>query len=160
MNSTYNPPLVLMSLLVAMLASFAALDLTARLASPAHDVRRSRWLFGGALSMGVGIWSMHFIGMLAFELPIRVGYSFGITLASLLVSVAASYLALRVVSVSLLSRRRLIIGGILSVLFGIGVLLVPGAGALALVWVIAAYAIVEGILFVALAFRLKKHVHA
>jgi diguanylate cyclase len=107
-----------MSLLVAMLASFAALDLAARLASPAHDVRRSRWLFGGALSMGVGIWSMHFIGMLAFELPIRVGYSFGITLLSLLVSVAASYLALRIVSVSLLSRRRLIIGGIL---MGLGI---------------------------------------
>jgi uncharacterized membrane protein HdeD (DUF308 family) len=46
------------------------------------------------------------------------------------------------------------------VLFGIGVLLVPGAGALALVWVIAIYAIVEGIIFIALSFRLKSHVHA
>jgi uncharacterized membrane protein HdeD (DUF308 family) len=54
----------------------------------------------------------------------------------------------------------LVAGGVLSVLVGIGVLLVPGAGALALVWVIATFAIVEGILFVALAFRLKNHVHA
>ena len=54
----------------------------------------------------------------------------------------------------------LILGGIISVLFGVGVLAAPGAGALALIWVIGIYAIVEGVLFVALAFRLKKHAHA
>jgi uncharacterized membrane protein HdeD (DUF308 family) len=54
----------------------------------------------------------------------------------------------------------LILGGIISVLFGIGVMLAPGAGALALVWVIGTYAIIIGVLFVALAFRLKKHVHS
>jgi diguanylate cyclase len=112
MNSTYNPPLVMMSLLVAVLASFAALDLVARLASPVHDTRRSRWLLGGALSMGVGIWAMHFIGMLAFELPIRLGYNVWITMVSLLVSIAVSNFALRIVSVSQLSNRRLIIGGV------------------------------------------------
>ncbi len=51
----------------------------------------------------------------------------------------------------------LILGGIISVLFGIGVMLAPGAGALALVWVIGAYALIIGVLLVALAFRLKKH---
>jgi uncharacterized membrane protein HdeD (DUF308 family) len=54
----------------------------------------------------------------------------------------------------------LILGGIISVLFGIGVMLAPGAGAVALIWVIGAYAIVIGMLFVALALRLKKHVHS
>jgi uncharacterized membrane protein HdeD (DUF308 family) len=54
----------------------------------------------------------------------------------------------------------LILGGIISVLFGIGVMLAPGAGAVALIWVIGAYAIVIGVLFVALALRLKKHVHS
>jgi uncharacterized membrane protein HdeD (DUF308 family) len=54
----------------------------------------------------------------------------------------------------------LILGGAISVLFGIGILMAPGAGALALLWVIGFYAIVEGIVFVALAFRLKKHVRA
>jgi uncharacterized membrane protein HdeD (DUF308 family) len=54
----------------------------------------------------------------------------------------------------------LILSGVISVLFGIGVLLVPGAGALAIVWVIGLYAIVAGVLYIALAFRLKKHVHA
>ena len=54
----------------------------------------------------------------------------------------------------------LILTGVISVLFGIGVMLAPGAGALALVWVIAAYSVVTGALLVALAFRLKKHSHA
>ena len=53
----------------------------------------------------------------------------------------------------------LILGGVISVLFGIGVMLAPGAGALALVWVIGTYAVIIGALFVALAFRLKKHAH-
>ena len=54
----------------------------------------------------------------------------------------------------------LILGGIISVLFGVGVMLAPGAGALALVWVIGAYSVVLGVIFVALAFRLKKHSHS
>ena len=54
----------------------------------------------------------------------------------------------------------LILGGVISVLFGIGVMLAPGAGALALVWVIGAYALIIGGLLVALAFRLKKHAHS
>ncbi|HET7083124.1 MAG TPA: HdeD family acid-resistance protein [Rhizomicrobium sp.] len=54
----------------------------------------------------------------------------------------------------------LILGGIISVLFGIGVMVAPGAGALALIWVIGTYAIIIGVLLVALAFRLKKHVHS
>ena len=51
----------------------------------------------------------------------------------------------------------LILGGIVSVLFGIGVMMAPGAGALALIWVIGIYAVFMGVMFVALAFRLKKY---
>jgi uncharacterized membrane protein HdeD (DUF308 family) len=54
----------------------------------------------------------------------------------------------------------LILGGIVSVLFGVGVMMAPGAGALALLWVIGIYALVLGVIFVALAFRLKKHAHS
>ena len=53
----------------------------------------------------------------------------------------------------------LILGGVISVLFGIGIVLAPGAGALALVWVIGTYAVISGVIFVALAFRLKKRLH-
>jgi uncharacterized membrane protein HdeD (DUF308 family) len=54
----------------------------------------------------------------------------------------------------------LILGGIISVLFGIAMMVAPGAGALALIWVIGIYAIIIGVLLVALSFRLKKHVHS
>jgi len=54
----------------------------------------------------------------------------------------------------------LILGGLLSVVFGVLVLLAPGAGALGLIWAIASYSIVFGILFVALALRLRKHIQA
>jgi len=50
--------------------------------------------------------------------------------------------------------------GVISVLFGIGMMLAPGAGALALVWVIGTYAVIMGVVFVALALRLKKHIHS
>jgi len=53
----------------------------------------------------------------------------------------------------------LILSGVVSVLFGLIVLIAPGAGALGLIWVIAAYSIVFGITFIALAFRLRKHSH-
>jgi uncharacterized membrane protein HdeD (DUF308 family) len=54
----------------------------------------------------------------------------------------------------------LIFGGLLSVLFGVVVLIAPGAGAIGLVWAIAAYSIVFGITFVALALRLRSHRHS
>jgi len=54
----------------------------------------------------------------------------------------------------------LILGGVISVLFGVGMMLAPGAGALALVWVIGTYAVIIGVVFVALALRLKKHIHS
>ncbi len=76
------------------------------------------WLAGGAATMGLGIWSMHFIGMLAFDLPIPVGYDLGITLYSLAVSIGASAYALWLVSRSSLPWRRLLAG---AVLMGLGI---------------------------------------
>lgn len=51
------------------------------------------WLIGGAFAMGFGIWSMHFVGMLAFSLPIPLGYDLGLTLLSLLLAVGSSAFA-------------------------------------------------------------------
>src|SRR4051794_10346248 len=67
--SNYNPLLVLASLIVAILASYTALDMAGRITT-AQGRSTKWWLAGGATAMGVGIWSMHFIGMLAFSLPI------------------------------------------------------------------------------------------
>ncbi|HTJ92463.1 MAG TPA: EAL domain-containing protein [Pararobbsia sp.] len=118
MDSSYNLLLVVLSLVVASVASYVALDLTGRLANPLEAGHRTRWLVAGASSLGVGIWAMHFIGMLAFELPIRVGYDLNITIASLLVAIGVSYFALSVASTSALSLRKL---GVAGALMGLGI---------------------------------------
>ena len=79
---TYNPSLVLVSLGVAILASYTALGMANRVRA-ANGLPAARyWLAGGALAMGIGIWSMHFVGMLAFNLPIPMGYDLPLTLLS------------------------------------------------------------------------------
>ena len=77
MNGSYHIGLVLLSIAVAVVASYVALDLASRV-SVANGRAAAYWLGGGALAMGSGIWSMHFIGMLAFRLPIAMSYC-GIT---------------------------------------------------------------------------------
>ena len=97
MTGTYNYWLVALSLLLAVGASHTALDLAGR-TSAARGRMRLVWLLGGAASMGLGIWSMHFVGMLAFSLPVAVGYHLPTVLASFLAAVLASGVALFVVS--------------------------------------------------------------
>ncbi|HMH17461.1 MAG TPA: EAL domain-containing protein [Burkholderiales bacterium] len=118
MTGNYNSWLVFLSIVVATVASYVALDLASRVAAT-QGTRSSRyWLFGGALSMGTGIWSMHFIGMLAFQLPIQMSYNIPITLASLLIAAIASGFALYSISHGSLSWRRLLLAGLL---MGIGI---------------------------------------
>ena len=117
MTGTYSQSLVVFSLLVAILASYTALDMAGRLASTEGRVARW-WLAGGAAAMGLGIWSMHFVAMLAFHLPIPVGYDLAITLYSLAASVGASAYALWLVSRPELPWPRLIAG---AVLMGLGI---------------------------------------
>ena len=113
MVGTYDYWLVLLSVVVAIAASFVALDLAARVSASSQRRTRAYWLTGGALSMGTGIWSMHFIGMLAFRLPVAVSYDVPITLGSLLIAITASWFALWVAGRETLSRRRLAAAGLL-----------------------------------------------
>ena len=69
MQATYNIWLVALSIIVAIVVSYTALTLAGRVAQAERSSGRG-WLFGGAAAMGIGIWSMHFIGMLAFSVPI------------------------------------------------------------------------------------------
>ena len=94
---SYNLLLVALSVLIAVLASYAALDLAGRVTS-ARNKARLLWLSGGAVAMGIGIWSMHYIGMLAFRLPVPVQYDWPTVLLSLLAAILASAVALFVVS--------------------------------------------------------------
>lgn len=82
LEGTYNLTLVALSYVVAALASFVALDISGRINSNPGTPGRG-WLWAGGAAMGLGIWSMHFIGMLAFRLPIPLGYDMAITLYSL-----------------------------------------------------------------------------
>ncbi|MDF0731838.1 EAL domain-containing protein [Pseudomonas entomophila] len=93
LTGSYSYSLVLISLCVAILASYTALDLAGRIAT-AKGRAVHLWIGGGALAMGVGIWSMHFIGMLAFKLPIDLGYDLALTALSLLIAVLSSGFAL------------------------------------------------------------------
>jgi NO-binding membrane sensor protein with MHYT domain/nitrogen-specific signal transduction histidine kinase/CheY-like chemotaxis protein len=97
LHKAYSPLLVILSVLIASAASYTALDLAGRVTAARGRERRA-WLAGGSLAMGFGIWSMHFVGMLAFHLPVPIGYQLGRVLLSVLVAVAASALALVVVS--------------------------------------------------------------
>ena len=117
MLGTYNNWVVLLSLLVAILASYTALDLASRLTASAGGAAAA-WLLGGAFAMGMGIWSMHFIGMLAFSLPIPMSYDVNITLASMGIAIVVSGFALYNVSRNTLSLRRLAGSG---VLMGLGI---------------------------------------
>jgi two-component system sensor histidine kinase/response regulator len=94
---SYDYRLVALSVFIATLASYAALDLSGRVTS-AHGRARLIWLSWGAVAMGIGIWSMHYIGMLAFRLPVPVQYDWPTVLFSLLAAVFASAVALFVVS--------------------------------------------------------------
>lgn len=111
LSSSYNPSLVLASLFIATLASYTALDLSGRISSAAHQKRRGYWLAGGAASLGMGIWCMHFVGMLSFSLPIPLGYDMGITIFSLVIAVVVSYFTLLLMSVKRLSVKHLAVGG-------------------------------------------------
>jgi two-component system, sensor histidine kinase and response regulator len=111
MAGTYDYRLVALSVVIAVLASYAALDLAGRVTS-ARGATRKIWLSGGAIAMGVGIWSMHYIGMLAFHLPIPVAYDWPTVLVSLLAAVLASAIALFVVSRETMSMAPAIVGSL------------------------------------------------
>jgi len=118
MVGTYNPWLVLLSIAVAIFVSHTALTLSARVASSTHKPTARLWLTGGAVSMGCGIWSMHFVGMLALSLPIALSYDIATTLASLAIAIGLSGFALSIASRPQISMRRLAIG---AVVMGLGI---------------------------------------
>ena len=117
LTSTYDPWLVIASLLIASFASYVGLDLARRVRG--RDRRAAlRWWLGGSLALGSGIWCMHFTGMLAFSLPIALGYGVGFTALSWLAAVASSGVALYIATRDRLSHRHLTAGGLV---MGLGI---------------------------------------
>jgi NO-binding membrane sensor protein with MHYT domain/GAF domain-containing protein len=107
----HNPALVVLSVVIATLASYVALDLAGRVTA-ARGQARLWWLVGGAVAMGLGIWSMHFTAMLAFQLPIPIKYDVPTVLLSLLAAIGAAGLALFIVSRDTMRWPSLLGGGV------------------------------------------------
>jgi len=116
MDGTYDLRLVMLSVAVAVFASYTALDLAGRVSAARGNALA--WLLGGAVSMGLGIWSMHFIGMLAFSLPVPMAYDIELTLLSMLIAMIVSGVALFVVKSPTMTTRNLSTG---AMLMGIGI---------------------------------------
>jgi PAS domain S-box-containing protein len=109
MSGFYDYRLVALSVVIAICAAYAALDLAAR-TTAASGRFRIAWLAGGAIAMGMGIWSMHYVGMLAFTLPVPVLYDWPTVLLSLMAAVFASAVALFVVSRKKMGWPRALVG--------------------------------------------------
>ncbi|MDX2270438.1 MAG: MHYT domain-containing protein [Cyanobacteriota bacterium] len=128
LNSAYDSWLVSLSVAVAMLASYTALDLSGRVAFSTGRLK-NLWLLGGAVAMGIGIWSMHFVGMLAFSLPVEINYDYWIVAFSMVVAMLASGIAMFLVSRSRLTLFQLV-GGAILMGMGIAVMHYTGMAAM------------------------------
>jgi len=124
---TYDPVLVALSVVIASLAAYAVLGLAGRTSAADKPLAKRSWLAAGALTMGIGVWAMHFIGMLAFRLPVTVNYD--VTLVSVAPAVLASGIMLHVISQAKISPGKLIFGGTLMGA-GIGVMHYTGMAAM------------------------------
>ena len=108
---THDPYLVALSILIACFASYTALDLSGHVPS-AHGFARRLWLLAAAITMGGGIWSMHFVAMLAFIMPTPMSYDIGLTTVSLVVAIVVSGGGFYVISPQSASPLRLALSGI------------------------------------------------
>lgn len=108
----HNHSLVILSIVIAIFSSYVALDLANSLALSKGRARWI-WLSGGSLAMGIGIWSMHFVAMLAFSLPsISIAYDVPLLILSIVVAIGASALTLQIVSGERISIKTYIFGSL------------------------------------------------
>jgi len=117
LRETYQPDLILLSLAVIFFAGFTALTLADRMKVSSGRIRFG-WLLGAAIALGGGIWSMHFVAMLAFELPMPVRYHAGLTVVSILVAILVVAIGLALVASRPNSKVALPFGGVIT---GLGV---------------------------------------
>lgn len=157
MPTTYNIALVCLSILIAIAGSFTALDLANRARASSAWIKNA-WLCAAALCMGGSIWSMHFVGMLAFGMPgMEIRYDLALTLWSLVVPIAVTAISFFAVSIRGLGPTTLGIGGLIMGL-GIGAMHYMGMAAMTMhaelsydpLWVGLSFAIAIGSATVAL----------
>jgi NO-binding membrane sensor protein with MHYT domain/CheY-like chemotaxis protein len=163
MPQHYHHGLVLVSLAVAILASYTALTLALRIRVATRQAAPA-WLLGGGFVMGTGIWAMHFVGMLALTLPVEIAYDVGVTLFSLLIAIVVSTFALHIASRQQVGRWALVVAGIA---MGVGICAMHYVGMAAIeispeitydpAWVGASFAIAIAASFGALGLAFNAH---
>lgn len=117
-TKSYDPLLVALSIIIAIIAAFTAFGAAQQATSSKAKTSQVLWLCFGSFSLGLGIWAMHFVGMLSLTLPVPVNYDVGITLISILPGIAASAVVLWSMVNKLLGLKRIILSGML---LGLGV---------------------------------------
>lgn len=110
MEGNYNLYIVGLSIAIAILASYSALNITSKI-SDANGKSKFYWLCGGAMVMGSGIWSMHFVGMLAMHMNMNVKYDAFLTIMSMLASVISSFIAFYITMPKSINWSKIAIGG-------------------------------------------------
>lgn len=105
--------LVLLSLLIAVLAAYTSFSHRHLMQSSGNNVSRWLWHSSGAVAMGLGVWAMHFTGMMSLQLPVEVNYQLGLTLLSVLPAIAAAYVTLQVVAAADQRPVHIMTGGVL-----------------------------------------------
>ncbi|WP_129738785.1 MHYT domain-containing protein [Alteromonas sp. 76-1] len=129
LDGQYDFGLVALSLMIAIFASFMAFNVATQAATSTNKFRKYALLSAGSIAMGGGIWAMHFLGMLAFELCTAVSYNLGITLASALPGIASAWVALYLMTKPTISFSEIVTGGVL-VGSGIGTMHYSGMAAM------------------------------
>ncbi|MEC9265624.1 MAG: MHYT domain-containing protein [Pseudomonadota bacterium] len=112
LTAQYDLTLVAASYLIAGLAGFSFIRLLVHVAEQPNGPGRTVWQIAGALIMGLGVWSMHFVGMLAYRLPIPVGFDATLTAASVVPAIAGSFVAMNLVGNRTHGTRALMVGAI------------------------------------------------
>ncbi|MDE1163449.1 MAG: diguanylate cyclase [Acidobacteriaceae bacterium] len=109
---SYSPWLIVASVAISIVAAYAAFGLADRMRAATTERLRMLWWLGGAGAMGTGIWSMHYLGMLAVQLPVPVLYHVPTVILSWMLAVVAAAVALQVVSAKRVTWMRLFAGGL------------------------------------------------
>ncbi|MBH0156696.1 EAL domain-containing protein [Fictibacillus sp. 5RED26] len=110
-SSTYHIPLVSLSIIIAVIASYAALDLGIQV-QKTKSYARYIWMISGAFAMGMGIWAMHFVAMLAFHLSISVTYDVTLVIVSIIPAILSSGIALYIISRPVMGKKQVLLGAL------------------------------------------------
>ena len=117
MHITWSYPLIFLSILVAILGSFTALTHAQRMRESSGRAA-TLWMVAGSITLGLAVWSMHFIGMLAFHLPTPITFNLTLTLLSVLPVILASLLGFKVLREIHISTSRILVSGLV---MGVGI---------------------------------------